>query len=87
MAQVNANPNDLRALADKTHRAAQDIQQAVASVTRALAQAQWEDTQRRKFEDQLRVLQQAASSFNRQAQESVPWLRRKAGELERFLNS
>lgn len=87
MSKVNADPRDLRALADRTQRASQEIQSALAGVSAALARAQWDDPQRRRFEEQFSVMRKSAASFATQSAESALWLRRKAAELEKFLGS
>ena len=63
MADVNANPDDVRKLAGALKRYQQDVRQSAKTVSSALAGARWNDPKKQQFEARLKDHQRQLEKF------------------------
>lgn len=83
MADVNADPADVRKLAKALERYQADVRQAAKSAAGAVAGAKWNDPQKAKFEARLRDHQRQLERFvSADVEHMVRSLNQLAGKLE-----
>lgn len=80
---VNANPDDVRKLASVLNVYQRDVTAASRSVQKALASANWNDSQMRRFEERFRDVQ---THIDRFMSNEVPSMISTLNELARKLD-
>lgn len=75
----------MRQLAAAIDGASRAIEGAVSGMTNVLRSADWQDSQRVRFDEQFRELAKVSRAFSDGAATTVPFLKKKADEIDEFL--
>jgi hypothetical protein len=85
--QVHASPNDIRRLAAALTGFKREVDQAMKRVRGALAQANWHDSRKARFEGELRDLAKRVDGFmTGEIDDMVKDLTRLAAKLDEIRN-
>ena len=85
MAQVHADPDKLRQFAAELRRAGSDLEGQASSLLKRLGNIDWDDSERRQFEQDISTVTKAIAQFSRRLRdEYAPRLERKARALDEF---
>ncbi|WP_146394182.1 WXG100 family type VII secretion target [Planctomycetes bacterium CA13] len=87
MSKAVADPDHLRQFAAHLHRFAEEMKQNSASLASQMNQLEqtWRDEQQRKFADEFTVQLRQFSKLIKATEEHVPYLMRKAEQLDAYL--
>jgi hypothetical protein len=85
MPEVRADPDKLRQFASTLTRSAQQLEAISRQLRRSLDATGWDDSERKRFEDDFRMTVRSLSAFTERLRDSyAPQLRKKADALDRF---
>ena len=85
MPQVHADPDKLRQFARELRRASSDLEGQASSLLKRLGNIDWDDAERRQFENDMGAVTKAIGQFSRRLRdEYAPRLEHKARALDEF---
>lgn len=87
MAQVNGDPEELRAFARKLQNYLDAIEEETSSLNAGFLQLgdSWQDGKRQEYEETHEILLASIAAFRDNAEEQVPYLNRLADDLDTYL--
>ncbi len=87
MTQAVVDPDQLRQFAAQLHRFAEDTKQRSAGLATQMNQLEqtWRDEQQRKFSDEFTTQMRQLARLVQCAEEHVPYLMRKAEQIDAYL--
>lgn len=84
---VNTNPESLRKLAQSLKSCGSALESEVQKLSSQLQSSQWNDANRRKFEDDLKEMRLQMSAFSASLSTSADYLQKKAQQLDDYNRS
>lgn len=84
MANVHANPDDLRRFARELRTTRSEIETLTSRLSKTLASLDWKDQVRSKIEDDVRQLTSGLNKFSARLDDHAKQVDRKASDLDRY---
>lgn len=85
MPEVHADPEKLKQLARSLTQSADQLQQVARTLSRALENSGWQDSERQKFEQDFKQTVKSLSQFtDKLKSQYAPILQKKAAALEQY---
>lgn len=87
MSQAVVDPDQLRQFASQLHRFAEEMKQRSASLAGQMNQLEqtWRDEQQRKFAEEFETQMRQMARLVQTTEEHVPYLMRKAEQIDAYL--